>query len=102
MGGPKVSRDRIKELCVVFGFTCGGVMKNLESLIGAVKDDRDGEGDDVLRVQLNRGKIRGSMYVCIIKSGDLWLWWVGLVVETVLGSDGGGKLGGSDGRGRWT
>ncbi|GKF89694.1 hypothetical protein Tco_0263657, partial [Tanacetum coccineum] len=47
MGGLKVSKDRIKELCVGFGFTCGGVMKNLESLIRAVKDDRDGEGDVV-------------------------------------------------------
>ncbi|GJX87075.1 hypothetical protein Tco_0339089, partial [Tanacetum coccineum] len=27
---------------------------------------------------------------------DLRRWWVGLMVETVLGSDGGGRLGGSE------
>ncbi|GJT20255.1 hypothetical protein Tco_0890192 [Tanacetum coccineum] len=91
----RMQRIDIKELCVVFGIHCGGVVTEPgTSLIGGDKMIEMEIGGDVLRVHK-----RGKRFEV---SGDLWLWWVGLVVETVLGSDGGGKLGGGDGSGRWT
>ncbi|GKE65718.1 hypothetical protein Tco_1519879, partial [Tanacetum coccineum] len=38
--------------------------------------------------------------VMVVEVGGLWRWWVGLVVEAMLGSDGGrDEVPGSDGGG---